>query len=214
VVKRRVVPTIGHHKSKIDAPAGWPAAGRREPAAAPAGRRPAGGRVIGPKGDARVAPSGHDDAMHVLWLPFRWAYRGLVWLANSPRTLILSYLLLIVLCALLYDQFEGEVTFGDAIWWAVVTASTVGYGDISPDTWQARVIAAILISVMVLLVIPLITAHFASKLIVDTDAFRHEEQEELKQNLRRVRVLLEALAEREGVSVPDSADRTEATSDR
>lgn len=152
--------------------------------------------------------------MHVLWLPFRWAYRGLVWLANSPRTLILSYLMLIVFCALLYDQFEGEVTFGDAIWWAVVTASTVGYGDISPDTWQARVIAAVLISVMVLLVIPLITAHFASKLIVDTDAFRHEEQEELKRNLRRVRALLEALAEREGINAPDSADRSAASSDR
>jgi voltage-gated potassium channel len=170
--------------------------------------------VIGPKDDARLAPRGHDVAMQLLLLPFRWAYRGLVWLANSPRTLILSYLLLIVLCALLYDRFEGEVTFGDAVWWAVVTASTVGYGDISPETWQARVIAAVLISVMVLLVIPLITAHFASKLIVDTDAFRHEEQEELKQNLRRVRVLLEALAEREGVSVPDSGDRSAASSDR
>ena len=66
----------------------------------------------------------------------------------------------------------------------MVTASTVGYGDISPETWQARVLAALLISIMVLLVIPLITAHFASKLIVDTDAFRHEEQEELKNNLR------------------------------
>jgi voltage-gated potassium channel len=161
-----------------------------------------------------VVLSGHDVAMRTLWLPFRAAYRGLVWLANSPRTLILSYFLLIVLCALLYDRFEGEVSFGDAVWWAVVTASTVGYGDISPETWQARVIAAILISVMVLLVIPLITAHFASKLIVDSDAFRHEEQEELKQNLRQVRALLEALAEREGVNVPDSAGPPEASSDR
>ena len=53
---------------------------------------------------------------------------------------------------------------------------------------------------MVLLVIPLITAHFASKLIVDTDAFRHEEQEELKNNLRAVRALLEQLAAREGIT--------------
>ena len=54
--------------------------------------------------------------------------------------------------------------------------------------------AGILISVMVLLVIPLITAHFASKLIVDADAFRHDEQEEIKQNLRRIRELTEQLA--------------------
>jgi voltage-gated potassium channel len=152
--------------------------------------------------------------MYLLLLPFRWAYRILVWLANSPRTLILSYLLLIIVSGLLYHRYEPEATFGDSIWWAVVTASTVGYGDISPDSWQARIIAAVLISVMVLLVIPLITAHFASKLIVDTDAFRHDEQEELKHNLRRVRQLLEAIAERDGVSVPDSADRPGASSDR
>jgi voltage-gated potassium channel len=137
--------------------------------------------------------------MEVLLLPFRWIYRGLVWLANSPRTLILSYSLLIIVSGVLYRFFE-DVSTGDAVWWAVVTASTVGYGDISPESWQARIVAAILISTMVLLVIPLITAHFASKLIVDTDAFRHEEQEELKNNLRAVRALLEELAAREGIT--------------
>jgi voltage-gated potassium channel len=161
-----------------------------------------------------MALTGHDDAMRTLLLPFRAAYRGLVWLANSPRTLILSYLLLIVICGFLYHTFERETTIGDSVWWAVVTASTVGYGDISPATWEARIVAAVLISVMVLLVIPLITAHFASKLIVDTDAFGHEEQEELKENLRRVRTLLEALAEREGVNAPDSAGPPAAASDR
>src|SRR3712207_6702689 len=131
--------------------------------------------------------------------PLRWAYRFLVWLANSPRTLILSYLSLILISASLYSVFEKDASLGDALWWAVVTASTVGYGDISPATWQARVLAALLISIMVLVVVPLITAHFASRLIVDADAFQHEEQEELKQNLRRVRELAEALAARDGI---------------
>src|SRR4051812_41042922 len=149
------------------------------------------------------------DILH----PFKVIYRGLVYLANSLRTLMLSYLAFIVAAGTLYSFFE-DATLGDAVWWAVVTASTVGYGDISPETWQARLLAALLISVMVLLVIPLITAHFASKLIVDSDAFRHEEQEELKRNLRRVRILLEALAEREGISVPDSAAPPAAPSDR
>ncbi len=138
----------------------------------------------------------------MLLAPFRAIYRGLVWLANSPRTLILSYALLIAVSSVLYRIFEPDATFGDAIWWAVVTASTVGYGDISPETFPGRLMAALLISVMVLVVVPLITAHFASKLIVDTDAFRHEEQEELKNNLRQVRRLLEALAEREGITPP------------
>ncbi len=144
----------------------------------------------------------------LLLAPFRLVYRGLVHLANSPRTLMGSYLGLIVICGTLYSHFE-DASVGDSIWWAVVTASTVGYGDISPASWPARAMAAVLISVMVLLVIPLITAHFASKLIVDQDAFRHEEQEEIKNHLRAIRTLLES-----GVTPPGSADPSPAPTDR
>ncbi|SCL32920.1 voltage-gated potassium channel [Micromonospora pallida] len=136
--------------------------------------------------------------MDLLLWPFRWIYRGLVWFANSPRTLMISYLLMIVVAGVIYSQVEDK-SAADSVWWAVVTASTVGYGDISPTTWQGRTLAALLISTMVLLVIPLITAHFASQLIVDDDAFEHEEQEELKADLRQVRALLEEIAARQGI---------------
>jgi voltage-gated potassium channel len=152
--------------------------------------------------------------MRLLLLPARGIYRGLVWLANSPRTLMLSYLLLILVCSALYRVFEKDASVGDALWWAVVTASTVGYGDISPQTWQGRLMAAVLISVMVLIVVPLITAHFASKLIVDHDAFQHDEQEELKENLRHVRRLLEEMAARDGATAADSAGPPSAPADR
>jgi voltage-gated potassium channel len=140
--------------------------------------------------------------MDVLLLPFRWIYRGLVWFANSPRTLITSYLLMIVVAGVIYGEVENRSP-ADAVWWAVVTASTVGYGDISPVSWQGRTLAALLISTMVLLVIPLITAHFASQLIVDDDAFEHEEQEQLKADVRRMRALLEEIAARQGIELPD-----------
>ena len=148
-----------------------------------------------------------DSLVNVLWWPFRMAYRGLAWVANSPRALIMSYFVLLVISGGLYSLFEDK-GLGDAVWWAVVTASTVGYGDTYPVTAGGRVVAGVLISVMVLLVIPLITAHFASKLIVDQDAFRHDEQEEIKENLRAVRVMLERME----ASAPDSSDRPPAPS--
>lgn len=146
--------------------------------------------------------AGQHDAMELLLLPFRLIYRGLVWFANSPRTLITSYLLMIVVAGVLYSHAEHKGA-ADSVWWAVVTASTVGYGDISPTTFAGRLLAALLISTMVLLVIPLITAHFASRLIVDDDAFEHAEQEELKSDVRRLRALLEEMAARQGVVLPE-----------
>lgn len=38
-------------------------------------------------------------------------------------------------------------TFSDALWWAIVTTTTVGYGDISPTTPIGRVLAIILMLV-------------------------------------------------------------------
>ncbi len=40
---------------------------------------------------------------------------------------------------------QSVCTFGDALWWSLVTISTVGYGDITPSTGPGRVVAMVLI---------------------------------------------------------------------
>lgn len=40
--------------------------------------------------------------------------------------------------------FAENMTFQDALWWSIVTCTTVGYGDISPTTAIGRVLAVLL----------------------------------------------------------------------
>jgi voltage-gated potassium channel len=51
--------------------------------------------------------------------------------------------LFILFGSMAVSHFEG-MKFGDALWWAFVTATTVGYGDISPTTTEGRFVAAFL----------------------------------------------------------------------
>ena len=127
-------------------------------------------------------------------------------IANSAKATVATFLALVLMSAVIYSILEDK-SVGDSVWWAVVTATTVGYGDTYPTHTGGRILAGVLISSMVLLVVPLITAHFASKLIVDQDAFRHEEQEEIKAHLRAIRAAVERM---EGASAPDSSDRPAA----
>jgi voltage-gated potassium channel len=50
---------------------------------------------------------------------------------------------LILLSSLAMGYLEQK-SFGDALWWSIVTTMTVGYGDISPTTPIGRIIAIIL----------------------------------------------------------------------
>jgi voltage-gated potassium channel len=77
--------------------------------------------------------------------------------------------------------------YGDGIWWAVVTATTVGYGDISPSTLAGRLIAVLLMLVGIGLVSTLaasITSYFVQQTA-------NSEFKELATRLDRIEKLLE-----------------------
>ena len=77
----------------------------------------------------------------------------LLWSAVTSKSvrLILLFLLVFMLwsSAGFYFLEKGKNpvihSFGDALWWAVVTTTTVGYGDIAPVTSAGRMIAVVLI---------------------------------------------------------------------
>jgi voltage-gated potassium channel len=68
---------------------------------------------------------------------------------------------------------------------------TVGYGDIAPATFLGRATAVILMHAVPLVIAPIIVTRLVSRLVGDRDRFSHEEQEQLKAELRALRELLE-----------------------
>lgn len=88
--------------------------------------------------------------------------------------------------------FEADVSgstiqnYGDALWWAIVTVTTVGYGDKFPSTSGGRGVAVVLMLVGIGL-IGILTATVASYFV---EAKTNEDMVELRQRLDRIEELL------------------------
>lgn len=76
------------------------------------------------------------------------------------------------------DRHANITTFGDALWWAISTVTTVGYGDFYPVTAGGRVIAVALMLVGIAL-LGSITAAIASWLVASAAEAEEEEMEQV-----------------------------------
>jgi voltage-gated potassium channel len=70
-------------------------------------------------------------------------------------------------------------SFGDATWWALVTLTTVGYGDIVPTTTAGRAVGSALI-VFGVTFLSFLTATITS-LFVSVDRERRQAEEQMRQ---------------------------------
>lgn len=96
-------------------------------------------------------------------------------------------------------------SYGDAIWWSLVTVTTVGYGDYTPVSPTGRVIAtAMLINGVVL--ISVVTAIIAARFVQDPDANEKAVTlDTLDERLARIEVALARLQVAGGTD-PDLPD--------
>lgn len=118
-------------------------------------------------------------------------------------TTAFAAILLLTTTALLIVPIESqspdaEITnSSDAIWWSLVTATTVGYGDMVPVTSSGRFLASSLMTIGVAFV-SILTGFFTSKLFLARGTEDSEKDEDLNarlvqidQRLKRIERLLE-----------------------
>jgi voltage-gated potassium channel Kch len=94
-------------------------------------------------------------------------------------------------------------TFGDGVWWAIVTLGTVGYGDIVPHTAWGRVVGSLVIVVGVTFIAFLtatVTSAFVSAAEQEARASEQERElaaeEETQELLRGIKAQLDAIEAR------------------
>jgi voltage-gated potassium channel len=114
---------------------------------------------------------------------------------NRLFSLLIAYLLIMTLAAVMFSFIEGK-KLAEGYWWASVTATTVGYGDYSPTHTSSRFFGAIFMHICSFLVAPIITAKLAAHMIVDSNAWTHDEQEQIKQNSEETLRLVQEIAAR------------------
>jgi len=76
----------------------------------------------------------------------------------------LALLILVLAATVAFSYFEKNLGIFDALWWSVVTVTTVGYGDISPATPGGRMVGIVLM-MMGIGFLGVLTASIASILI-------------------------------------------------
>lgn len=115
--------------------------------------------------------------------------KHIVFIANRLWLILTIYACSILAAAFLFMLLENR-EFHEGLWWAVITALTIGYGDIAPVTGTGRIMGGIFGHFWIFAVIPMIIANIIVRLIEDKNEFTDAEQKEMMRKLKNIESLL------------------------
>lgn len=114
---------------------------------------------------------------------------------DTLKELAVIYAGILLIAALLFAWLEQQ-TFLDSLYWAGTTATSTGYGDISPKTLGGRMLALALMHMSIFVIAPLIVVRLIDSLNENRDAFTHEEQVQILEAINRMEERMKRLEER------------------
>lgn len=117
--------------------------------------------------------------------------KTLLYVANRIWLILGIYAASLLVGAALFALLESK-SFHDGLWWATVTALTIGYGDLTPATPAGRITGVVFGHFWIFMVIPMIIANIILHLVEDKNVFTDEEQKELMQRIVHLEALLSA----------------------
>jgi len=110
---------------------------------------------------------------------------------GSLAAALIAIVLATIAVALIEQSGGGQIgDWGTALWWALATITTVGYGDVVPETLVGRIIGSLLMIVGIG-VFGVLTANVAAWFIESDD----DAQQQILQELKSLRSEVESLRE-------------------
>jgi voltage-gated potassium channel len=120
---------------------------------------------------------------------------------DTLKELALLYTGLILASSVAFMALEGH-DFATSLYWAGTTATSTGYGDITPKSWPGQALAFFLMHVSVFCVAPLIIVRLVERLNEDQHAFTHEEQVHILDGIARLEAAVARLEAERGAGGP------------
>lgn len=134
-----------------------------------------------------------------------------IFMTRGVGYILILCLVLAMACGVVFALVEGKSeNVGDGLWWAVVTLTTVGYGDLAPATGLGR-LTGVAVMVLGLGFVAALTAVLAAHFVTQSESLPDAERRELQ---GRVEDLGNQLERIEGILLRESAKQPATSSEQ